>query len=1280
MGVSTGNFKKPLRRVGLSPRHPARRGTTSHTADMTTVRLTICEGTQSRDIVLRAATGTPWSQVVAANHLVPQTLFAGARRITGTDVVGAVPLQHAAVLSSTPAAEPARHLLELHVTEGPGAGAWVPLGASEVTVGRGHSTVLQVPDACVSRHHLTIRLDSGRVVVTCHDATNGTAIDDQPLAPDAEREITIGNRIVIGDSVLELIRRDDAPNITWPDPPAAVQIRIPAAPRPPQKRSWPLAMALIPLVVAGGAAVLLHNTMFLMFAVLSPVMLLAQYVTDRRGGSRSHRLAIAAHREDLAQAEREVRTALDHELAVRRVRTPALGTTLRVARTGSAARWSRDPDVEMRVRLGSAVVVSAVTRRAESHRFGDDHAQPVSLSAAPVELNLRTLDRLEIAGPRRHLLAQSLITQLATWHSPHDLQITVHCSAANRPAWQWLRFLPHVLPRPDATPRIGLDRPVVTPDKTTVLVTDGVETAAPPGAVLLALVDDSTPRPGRIVTTVHGRAHVPDVAEDITLDLPAAGQAEAAARALAAALATADGSLIGRTGLPAEVSLIDLLREARGLDATDPDDVARAWSQASDAVLLGRTAEAPWEVNLPVDGPHALIAGTTGAGKSGLLQTLLVSWALSRSPQDVNYVLIDYKGGAAFSVCAGLPHTVGMVTDLDASLTARALRSLQAEIRRREHLLADAGAADYAAYRAAGGSMARLVLVIDEFRVLADELPDFVHGLVRLAAVGRSLGIHLILATQRPAGVVSADIRANMDLRIALRLNDVTDSRDVIDADDAARLDPTAPGRAVAQRSGSSRHLVQVARVSGHTPRLDAAPEVLPVDPLTGAPMSRQESEGDDDLARLAATIRQVHERRGGGSPHRPWLPPLPTQLVAKPCESGATLGLVDRPDEQRQTWSGWAVTDGNLLIAGGPGSGRSTVLHTIAAGSLEPVYRLSASKTPAATRSSHIGAVMGFDEQARLHRLLTWLEERIGAGTRDPVRLLIDDWDSLQARTDATSLTLSDRLLAIMRDGPRAGVVTAVAGGRGVVSGRVSSLAARRLCLTASGTDDLILLGVKPAAVPSLATPGRGLLLPEELEIQCALPGEPAPQASIAVRFDPLPAVADSLPQGAFGVGLDGPIGWSAQDRAVLIVGPPGSGRTTTLRASAAADPGRHFWMSDPARGADLAQWAGDHPGGTIYVDDADQLSGTPIEGLLADLAGGHRLVVSSSLTAATAAFTGVLSLVKRAGIGVILQPGPRDGEVLGVMLPTSYDEGPGSGVLVRRGRVTQVRVASPR
>ena len=198
---------------------------------------------------------------------------------------------------------------------------------------------------------------------------------------------------------------------------------------------------------------------------------------------------------------------------------------------------------------------------------------------------------------------------------------------------------------------------------------------------------------------------------------------------------------------------------------------------------------------------------------------MIASLAVGNRPDEFNFVLVDYKGGAAFKDCNLLPHTVGMVTDLDGHLTSRALASLGAELRRREHQLARADAKDIEDYLAARDPddepMPRLLIVIDEFAALVAELPDFVTGLVDVARRGRSLGVHLILATQRPAGVVSAEIKSNTNLRIALRVTDVSDSDDVIESPAAARIAKVFPGRAYARLGHSSLIPFQSSRVGG---------------------------------------------------------------------------------------------------------------------------------------------------------------------------------------------------------------------------------------------------------------------------------------------------------------------------------------------------------------------------------------------------------------------------------------------------------------------------------
>lgn len=210
------------------------------------------------------------------------------------------------------------------------------------------------------------------------------------------------------------------------------------------------------------------------------------------------------------------------------------------------------------------------------------------------------------------------------------------------------------------------------------------------------------------------------------------------------------------------------------------------------------------------DGPHALVAGCTGSGKSEALIGWLASIAHCYSPDKVRFVLIDYKGGSTFARLQGLPHTHALLTDLDPGATTRALEGIAAELQRREEQLSELSFPDLASWERAHEDAptciprapARLVVAIDEFRVLAQTHPDSMDVLLRLAAQGRSLGLHLIAATQRPSGAVSAQMRANMDIRLALRCVSAADSTDILGDARAASL-PRVPGRAVLDGTGT---------------------------------------------------------------------------------------------------------------------------------------------------------------------------------------------------------------------------------------------------------------------------------------------------------------------------------------------------------------------------------------------------------------------------------------------------------------------------------------------
>ena len=296
--------------------------------------------------------------------------------------------------------------------------------------------------------------------------------------------------------------------------------------------------------------------------------------------------------------------------------------------------------------------------------------------------------------------------------------------------------------------------------------------------------------------------------------------------------------------------------------------------------IVGQSAQGTFSLDLRADGPHALVGGTTGAGKSELLQAWILGMAAAHSPQRVTFLLVDYKGGSAFRDCVELPHTVGLVTDLSPHLVRRALASLSAELRYREHLLARHRAKDLVELERRGEVDAppSLVIVVDEFAALVQEVPEFVEGVVNVAQRGRSLGLHLILATQRPAGVIKDNLRANTNLRLALRVADENDSSDVLGSTVAAYFDPALPGRAVSKSGPRRLTPFQTGYAGGWTSDTPPPPEMRVETLSYGAgrlwepPVVEAEPEHEDlgptDIQRLVVDHRcRGQDRRAADPP-----------------------------------------------------------------------------------------------------------------------------------------------------------------------------------------------------------------------------------------------------------------------------------------------------------------------------------------------------------------------------------------------------------------------------
>ena len=313
-------------------------------------------------------------------------------------------------------------------------------------------------------------------------------------------------------------------------------------------------------------------------------------------------------------------------------------------------------------------------------------------------------------------------------------------------------------------------------------------------------------------------------------------------------------------------------------DFEDLDDVAaviRRWQQSSGLrAQIGSGVDGVTTIDLREDGPHGLVAGTTGSGKSELLQSLLCSLALNNPASRMNFLLVDYKGGAAFRECADLPHTVGYITDLTPALVQRALTSIGAEITYREHLLGQYGVKDLVQLERERPDVAppSLLICVDEFAALTSEVPEFVDGMVNIAQRGRSLGMHVLLATQRPPGVVTGNIKANADLRISLRVSSADDSRDVIDSPEAARISRRTPGRAWIRRTGhGTAELVQSAWTGAREPMAGSEVPVL-VNPFSAVTAGLRERSAPSSGSTRAPTSSAACTRstRRSSSPAPP--------------------------------------------------------------------------------------------------------------------------------------------------------------------------------------------------------------------------------------------------------------------------------------------------------------------------------------------------------------------------------------------------------------------------
>ncbi|MEW2297148.1 type VII secretion protein EccCa [Streptomyces sp. NPDC006743] len=649
-----------------------------------------------------------------------------------------------------------------------------------------------------------------------------------------------------------------------------------------------------------------------------------------------------------------------------------------------------------------------------------------TLDDLPMAISLRAFHHVTLSGEPQAVRssARALAASLAALHSPQDLVLAVAAGGDAPAHWEWAKWLPHaqaagavdgagsrrlisgdgreleelLSARLTGRPRFHPNAAPLPDEPHIVVFVDGLSLpadcvlAGPEGLQGVTVVEvapgEPARAPGDLRVVVGGgslRLESPDGSVyEGTADALSYESAEALARQLAPLRMAA-----GRDDdepLLANLEFTDLL----GLGDAASVDTRRTWRPRALAERL-RVPIGVGEDGRPVMldlkeaaqegmGPHGLCVGATGSGKSELLRTLVLGLAVTHSSETLNFVLADFKGGATFAGMAQMPHVAAVITNLadDLTLVDRMGDSIRGELNRRQEMLRDAGnyanIHDYEKARAAGAPLQpipSLVLVIDEFSELLTAKPDFIEMFVQIGRIGRSLGVHLLLASQRLEEGRLRGLETYLSYRIGLRTFSAAESRAALGVPDAYEL-PNVPGSGFLKFGTDEMVRFKAAYVSGvyrsgaQQPSVAGGP--LPVDrrpvlftaaevPVLYAPVPRpRAATGPEVDEALADTVLDVIVRRleaQGPAAHQVWLPPLdsppaldgllpgltavPGRGLTQPGYEGAgrlvvPLGLVDKPYEQRRDplWADFSGAAGHMQIVGGPQSGKSTLLRSL--------------------------------------------------------------------------------------------------------------------------------------------------------------------------------------------------------------------------------------------------------------------------------------------------------------------------------------------------------------
>ncbi len=1041
-----------------------------------------------------------------------------AGRFLATLTVGIPPLVSGAVIVD--GAPPHRDTkntsmpLMLLAHSGPGAGSAFRIQRGKYCVGRG-SVDISLPDPGMSREQAFLEVSSTALMLRAVEGSNQVFVDGQPVR---RKFITSSSMVQCGNSTFTVVT-DSAPRPEISvDAGRSVEVplEVPHASRAGNRLTMALAAGL-PLIAGIGLAVATGIWMYLGFTAISAISLLVPLIAGQKG-RRERKLAVArAVQQDIERRRQCSPSAAELIVAADRASKGGQLTTEPAADHAVVATAAMSPagingttgissqGYDVWLRLGT-------TQASANMRLVPDDPQfrPPSIGRAALTLDPKhAVVTLRGHPDHTEALLRFVLMQLASFSCSAETPVIIFGRQGRLPLSA--RFLPRVtLTSTLATVLAALQRANGKLTGMVIMLDDPAndqefvsrllktaQTAAwrvircsvqseLPGVVIEISPSGTT---GYLETGGERRHFIPDLVPAEVFD-----------RFCRRVRGTAFGEGPGMSNpIPEECSLASLLPYGQRR-------VLRRWAEASKqdglTAVLGNGHRGQLTFDFKLDGPHLLVAGTTGSGKSELLRTLVASLALTDSPDRTTFLFFDFKGGSGLRPLAGLPHCVGLLTDLSKHHLDRALVSLRGEIRHREELFAAASVSDLAEYRrlalASDPNIPYLVLVIDEFRMLVDEAPGALRELMRVATIGRSLGIHLIMATQRPQGALSADIRANVTSSIALRVQSEAESMDIINSKAAASISVEAPGRAYLAKASCSPEEFQTASLSvsptmtvagvwrdNSLPAVQSALQALELPSGAADTSTEQNSPSDAGAEWVVSTAREAWQHLCKPLPRRPVAPPLPStilwrdELLGVDGSVSATegqwavgpLAMVDRPTHQVVEPLLWSPSkDGHLAMIGSESSGIRDCFRAASAmlATQEPqphLYILDARGVLGhVIEGGRIGAQVGLhqlDLAVRILKLLAAeMECRRSAGeigtANSPLALIVAGWCSWATALRSGPFGYAEAILQdIVRDGCSVGVTVLISGERELVSSRFFASIQNRAYFPSGSTEE---------------------------------------------------------------------------------------------------------------------------------------------------------------------------------------------------------------------------------